>query len=327
MATKSFSIRDSLSTGWDNLENNFKIFAGAMAIITGVGLVSFFLNIGSSVLNTFNNQLPLGLNIILSLVTFIALFGLNIISMMLYYGVKKIAIKVYNSHEVEISDIFLNYKIILRLLLFHLILVIGGLLSFLIVGGFVALLATVLGVAFKRPILIALLIIVVLSLLIYIFMRLFFITYFIIDKNIKLVQAVKYSLKITDGVAGKLFLLNLILVIINFIGLIFGLVLGSIFVTQPLGISTMAKVYHELMQQSDISSLKLAANEEASTNRPIKKGKAALKESFHSEDNMRIDKTEKDKQEKQEMTGSKLEASKQVEISTNDDQESDAETN
>ena len=273
MTTNSFSIRNALSIGWDNLEDNFKTFAGAMAIISVVGLISFLLNIGSSMLRTVNAQLPLGLNIMLSIITFIALFGLNIISMMLYYGVKKVAIKVYHDQEIKISDIFLNYKIILRLLLFHFILVIGGLLSFLIVGAFVALLASILGMAFKSPILIVVLVVVVLSLIIYILMRLFFITYFIIDKNIKLVQAVNYSLKITDGVVGKLFLLNLILVITNFIGLIFGLVLGSIFVTQPFSISTMGGVYNKLVQQSDISISKQKitpgqsiVNNEAETN-------------------------------------------------------------
>ena len=93
-------------------------------------------------------------------------------------------------------------------------------------------------------------------------MRLFFITYFIVDDNIKLFQAVEYSLKITDGAAGKLFLLNLILVIINLVGLVFGLVLGSIFVTQPFGISTMAGVYNKLAKRSGLDNLLADENTE-----------------------------------------------------------------
>ena len=262
MNTNNFSISKALSSGWDNLEDNFKVFAGAMAIIAVVGLISIFLNVGSSMFKTFNTDVPIGFNIIMSIITFIVLFGLNIISMMLYYGVKKIAIKVYDGEEIEISDMFLNYQVILRLLLFHLVLAIVGFLAFLIVGAFVALLATVLGMAFESPILIGLLIVVVLLLMIYVFMRLFFITYFIIDNNVKLIQAVKYSLKITDGVVGKLFLLNSILAITNLLGAIFGLILGSIFVTQPFGISTMSGVYNRLARRSDIPTSEITSNEE-----------------------------------------------------------------
>lgn len=262
MRSKTFSIRDALNLGWNNLEDNFKTFAGAMAIIAVVSVISFILNMGSSFFEAVNTNLPLGLNILIALFSFVILLGLNIISMMLYYGVKKIAIKGHDEQDVKINDMFLNYQIVLKLLLFHLALAIVGTITLLLVGGFVAILATVLGIAFENPWLIGLLIVVVLSLITYLFMRLFFITYFIVDDNIKLFQAVEYSLKITDGAAGKLFLLNVILVIINLVGLVFGLVLGSIFVTQPFGISTMAGVYNKLAKRSGLDNLLADENTE-----------------------------------------------------------------
>ena len=262
MRSKTFSIRDALNLGWNNLEDNFKTFAGAMAIIAVVSVISFILNMGSSFFEAVNTNLPLGLNILIALFSFVILLGLNIISMMLYYGVKKIAIKGHDEQDVKINDMFLNYQIVLKLLLFHLALAIVGTIALLLVGGFVAILATVLGIAFENPWLIGLLIVVVLSLITYLFMRLFFITYFIVDDNIKLFQAVEYSLKITDGAAGKLFLLNVILVIINLVGLVFGLVLGSIFVTQPFGISTMAGVYNKLAKRSGLDNLLADENTE-----------------------------------------------------------------
>ena len=262
MRSKTFSIRDALNSGWNNLEDNFKTFAGAMAIIAVVSVISFILNMGSSFFEAVNNNLPLGFNILIALFSVIILLGLNIISMMLYYGVKKIAIKGHDEQDVKINDMFLNYQIVLKLLLFHLALAIVGTITLLLVGGFVAILATVLGIAFENPWLIGLLIVVVLSLTTYLFMRLFFITYFIVDDNIKLFQAVEYSLKITDGAAGKLFLLNVILVIINLVGLVFGLVLGSIFVTQPFGISTMAGVYNKLAKRSGLDNLLADENTE-----------------------------------------------------------------
>ncbi|MBM7555492.1 hypothetical protein [Halanaerobacter jeridensis] len=247
METKTFSIREALDTGWNNLEGHFKTFAGAMAIILVVSLISFLLNLGTSLIGTIDTNLAMEVNILISVLSFIILFGLNIISMILYYGVKKIALKAHrNKQEIKVSDIFLDYQIVLKLLLFHFIILIVGLLGLLIIGAFVVLLATILGMAYENVVVVGALIIVVLLLVIYIVMRLFFTTYFIIDNNIKLFKAVECSWKITDGVVGKLFLLNVILMLINVAGMIFGIVLGNVFITQPFGISTMVGVYNEL---------------------------------------------------------------------------------
>ena len=252
MRDKSFSIRNVLATGWNDLENNFSTFAGSMAIIMGISILSFLLNVASSFLEPVNFGLPFEFDIILTIISFLILFVLNIISMLLYYGVKKVAIRIVSKKEVKISNIFLDYSIILKLLLYHVLLIIAGGILFLIGGAFLAILAMILGAAFESPILVGSLFLVVGLLLVYLLLRLIFITYFIVDNNLNLKQAIKYSLKITDGVVGKLFLLNVVLIIMDFIGVVFGLILGSIFITKPFSISTMAVVYRNLVKQSGL---------------------------------------------------------------------------
>ncbi len=79
--------------------------------------------------------------------------------------------------------------------------------------------------------------------------RLQYVTYLIIDKNLGPIEAIKKSWNITRGHAWNLFFFGVILGLINILGLIC-LVVG-LFITVPLGMVATTFVYRKLLLQSE----------------------------------------------------------------------------
>jgi uncharacterized membrane protein len=74
--------------------------------------------------------------------------------------------------------------------------------------------------------------------------------YFIVDKKMDAIDAIKASWEITKGVKGNLFLLGLLLGLINILGFLC-LIVGLV-ITVPLSMVANAYVYRKLISQSSL---------------------------------------------------------------------------
>lgn len=86
-----------------------------------------------------------------------------------------------------------------------------------------------------------------------------FFSYFIVDKRLGPIEALKRSSAITKGAKWDLFLFDLLLLFINLAGVIF-LYIGS-FATIPTTMVAMAFVYRKLEAEADIAQLAEASTE------------------------------------------------------------------
>lgn len=205
MAAKDFSIGDVLRDSWETFKGNPGLFIG-------IALISFIISlVASSIDNAISGPgFAGGFRVQVSVFSFLA-------SAFIGMGAINIALKSIKGDKAELSGFFTVYPLYLIFLvsnfLFNLAVSIG--IIFLIVPG------------------------------IYLFVRLQFFGYYIVDKNARgtdaIIASLQRSWELTKGIAGKVFLLDLALLGLFILGAIpFGLGLLIVF---PLIFIANAYVY------------------------------------------------------------------------------------
>ncbi len=142
-----------------------------------------------------------------------------VLSIFLTLGFVRICLDVYHGKKPEISDLFSQGSLLVPALIAYLIYVI------LVFAGFLALLIPG----------------------IYLMLRLFFFDYFIVDKKMDGVQALKQSWKVMKGNNLRFFLFVLLAVVVNIIGAML-LVVGLLF-TVPTTYMAMVYFYKKLTEE------------------------------------------------------------------------------
>lgn len=140
-------------------------------------------------------------------------------------GLIKICLKFYDQKKPKFSELFLQYPLFFKMLfgriLYGLIVILG--LILLIIPG------------------------IILSI------KFYFFEYFIVDKGLGPIEALKRSWRLTKGAGWNLFLLFLLLGLINFLGTICFLV--GLFATIPTAMLATAFVYRKLLSQIETSQI------------------------------------------------------------------------
>ncbi|MCD6147811.1 DUF975 family protein [bacterium] len=155
-----------------------------------------------------------------------------ILGIVVQMGLIKIALRFCDNQRAKLADLFscpsLFFKYLFGLILYQLI-VLGGTILLIIPG-------IIWAIKFQ------------------------FFDYFIIDKGLGPIEALKESSAITRGAKWDLFLFDLLLGFINFLGAICLLI--GLFVTVPIAMVAMAFVYRKLLAQKEISqALELSTEE------------------------------------------------------------------
>jgi uncharacterized membrane protein len=152
-------------------------------------------------------------------------FIINIISLaintIMGIGLLRIALKFYDKQKSEIGDLFKPQDLFVKYLLVE---VFGGLAVFI---GFILLIVPgiILGIMFQ------------------------FAGYFVVDKKLDAIEALKRSMAMTSGIKMDLFLMDVVLVVLNILGgICFGI---GLLVTIPITILTIGYVYRNLLAKEE----------------------------------------------------------------------------
>ncbi len=204
--TSRFSSKEAFRFGWNTFKNNPGFF---ITLFAGIMIISF----GFKALEDAANRPGMlygALSIVLQILD--ALFRV-----MVTMGLIEISIAFFHGHKAELGDLFhtklktlFNYFLVSTL---SGLIVLGGLLLLIVPG-------IVWGLRFQ------------------------FASYFILDKDMGPIQALKASWAATKGEVWDLFKLAIIVGLVNLLGL---LALGvGIFVSAPVSLLAMAFVYRKL---------------------------------------------------------------------------------
>jgi len=154
----------------------------------------------------------------ISLLNFSFSLLITILEMIFSLGFIKIALKFYDNEKPEIYDVFFfKYRIFLKVFLASIL--------YLIVVVFGLLLLIVPGIIFA--------------------IRLWFFEYFIVDKNLGVIESLKKSWEITKGNALNLFFFLILLALINILGFL-ALIIG-LFLLIPILFLAPAFVYQKFL--------------------------------------------------------------------------------
>lgn len=186
-----------------------------LGFFIGLMIIAGLILIVPGTLSQITKHYARALSIIFSIVSFI-------LQIVIGMGLIKIALKFCDNKKAELSDLFscshLFFKYLFGSVLYGLVVSAGMIL--LIIPGFIWAI------------------------------KFYFFSYFIVDKGLESVEALKRSSAITDGVKWDLLLFGLLLFGINLIGAI-PFFLGW-FVTIPTTMIAMAFVFRKLLSETDI---------------------------------------------------------------------------
>ncbi|MBA7649985.1 hypothetical protein ES703_57784 [subsurface metagenome] len=212
MATKYFSFSDVLGYGWRVMKANFWFFVG-------LGFVWLIITYIPAIINTVLPHLHLPAPIYIVLYTTITILSW-VISIVLGIGMIKIALSFCDERKPPIGMLFDAWGCFWRYL--------GtAILYFLIVfGGFILLIIP--GIIWS--------------------IKFSLCFYFVIDKDLDPIEALKASSRTTMGVKLELFAFGILCSLINILGMLCLLV--GIFAAYPVVIVANALVYRQLMAQT-----------------------------------------------------------------------------
>mgnify|MGYP001073403027 CR=1 FL=1 len=227
--TKSFSIKEAISFGWNVINNNLGFFIKLFILIGFIyvilALISFFFVTKGDFSEEnkwilFDKSLPLLLfSSILSIVRII-------ISILITMGFIKISLKFYGNEKANIFDLFssshpLFFKYLIGNILYSLIVFLG--LILLIIPGIIW------SIKFQ------------------------FFAYLIVDKGLGPIQALKESSKITKDNRWHLFLFEIVILFINILGFLAFRI--GLFITIPITFIAYAYVYRQLLFSLELSDI------------------------------------------------------------------------
>jgi uncharacterized membrane protein len=214
MATDRFFINEAIEFGWNTMKANFGFFVGVTIIVLVTQSADFLLRDPFHIIN--KTDMAFLSNPLYYLYIFTILPAIHM-------GLIKISLKFCDNEKGKFSDFFsalhLFFKYLAGTILYGLI-VAGGTLLLIIPG-------IIWAIKFQ------------------------YYSYFIVDKGLGPIEALKASSTITKGVKWDLLLFGLLLFCINLLGLLC-LVVG-LFVTVPTTMLAYTFVYRRLESQLDVS--------------------------------------------------------------------------
>ncbi len=221
MMDERFSIKEAIQFGWDTMKNNLFFFVILLIVVIGVSIlldiVSELLILVPAALFISEDILLIIVGVILSIIIIsITTFVRTLITM----GVTKISLKFSNNEEGEYEDLISCYPLFFKYLLssiVYMLIVMGGFILLIIPG-------IIWAIQFQ------------------------FYNYFIIDKGLGPIEALKSSSIITKGVKWKLLGFLIVILLINLVGAL-ALLIG-LFATIPTTMVAVAFVYRKLSIQT-----------------------------------------------------------------------------
>lgn len=220
----TFSIKEAFKKAWKFSKENILVLIGLTSVI---GLISWILEIWWKGMDkTFHSG-----QIALCIAFLLAYILTSLISALAQIGYTKILLKLYDGEEVDPRDIFGFYD---RLWNF---VVLSFLYGFIVLAG--TILLVVPGIIFA--------------------IKYGYASYFVIDQNMRPVEALKASAKITQGKKWKLTFFGALSVIINLVGMLFFRV-GFLF-TMPFTVLASIHVFR-ILDGSVKNQQELPLNEE-----------------------------------------------------------------
>lgn len=251
MEQRTFSIKEALSFGWTSVKNYFFYFAGVSSILLGLTIIlGIFRLISSSLPELVRATVkPSMWLIIIDIILFSSMLLLKMIKDIISAGLKKMIMNIYDDREVEFNDIILDWNVIKKLIIFY---VVYGIAIFSYIM-LVIIIVTLIGALLPENILFIIVGVFLFLGLMYIVFRLFFAEYFIVDREIGYVDAIKYSFNLSKGLVIKFLLFSFLLLLINLLGVILGLGIGFVFFTGPLSSAALVSVYRQLIEQIELA--------------------------------------------------------------------------
>ncbi|MBI2012282.1 hypothetical protein HYS91_05980 [Candidatus Daviesbacteria bacterium] len=243
MESKTFSKSEAIKFGWKGAKSNLGFFIPALLVS---GLISFAPTIIGSLLNPPGaTNTDFGTSMFL---LFISIAG-GIIRAGVDLGFIKIGLKFVDGEKPQFSELFSQFSKLLKYIGSGLLL---GLINILVLLPFILVVGFLIfsGIQSGSPNWPLIILVAIASLipLVILGIRFQFFSYFIVDGNFGPIQALKQSWGLTKEVTINLFLLNLVLGLINFLGIL-ALFIG-LFITAPLTMLASAYVFRKLQSQA-----------------------------------------------------------------------------
>lgn len=207
MKEERFSIEESLRFGWYTMKNNLIFFIAVLLIFFAVGLIP-------SIFNWTGVYMSVG-----GAIAFYSIGGLLSIAIGTFVDIAqvKITLRFCDGGEAEYEDLYSGYRNFWNMLagsILYALIVIGGLILFIVPG-------------------------------IYWAVKYWFYRYFIVDKGMGPIDALKRSGQVTYGAKWWVLLFALVVIGINILG---ALACGiGLFVTVPITMVATAYVYRQML--------------------------------------------------------------------------------
>lgn len=216
MAEMKFSRDQAISFGWQTMKANLVFF---IVLILIMGLM----NVIPGMVSQLAQKSGSAGNANLGLIFFAGIVQLafTVLGMIMQIGMMKICLKFIDGEKPDYMDLFTHYRYFFNFL-------IGGILVALIVlGGMLLLIVPGIIWAIKYS----------------------YVGYLIVDRDMNPIDAIKKSGQITMGAKWDLFVFGVIIVLINFLGV---LCLGvGLFATIPTSLIAMTFVYRQLLASAE----------------------------------------------------------------------------
>ncbi|MBA3678894.1 hypothetical protein H0W80_01695 [Candidatus Saccharibacteria bacterium] len=213
MQKVELTISEVLSESWQKVKSQYGIIIGSLLT---VWLINGAFNILSNIANAFTDTGATSTRLIMTLISLIISIGSLAVGNLLYIGLTRIELNIIDTKQALYAQLFDSENIYWRYLgatFLYALIVLGGLILFIIPG-------------------------------IYWAIKYQFIAVIIVDKKLKVTEALKASGEITQGHKGWLLGFSLILVLLNIAGFM-ALILGLL-VTIPITVMAQIYVYRKL---------------------------------------------------------------------------------
>jgi len=219
VAADTFDYGEPVKFAWDKVKSNFGLFLGVQILGLVVSLI-ILSAIALSLIGSYEEGIP-PLFFVFNLVFLVFIAALQA-------GLIQVSLLVADSEEASTGDAIPGFSIFFKFLvafILYCVIVVAGTLLFLIPG-------IIWSVQFM------------------------FFGYFIVDKELGPIKALRRSSQITKGIRADLFVFTLIIYILNLIGEMALLV--GLFVTMPMTLIALARIYRKLLGQvEELSGEKL----------------------------------------------------------------------
>ena len=246
MSTDRFSMREAVRFGWVTTKDHFLFFVGILLAAFLIVIVPE--GIGKALSGLADEQAP-GLGLAFKGIGLLFSLLSSVLYLILQMGFIRISLNFHDGSPSGFADLFSSWRLFFKYLLgailyglrcFWPVFLLGIVAAILIPGLKTQAPSTTLIAAIALGVLF----LVLLPLTVVWAIKYQFFGYLIVDRGLGPVEAIRESARVTDGAKVDLFLFGLLIIGINFLGML-ALMIG-LFVTVPLSLIAYAHVYRRL---------------------------------------------------------------------------------